>query len=307
MKLSLSRKKTIPEEATTKVLAKTYPTGEKKGKEKSKEVEKKKEEPKELVAVKKSNQNETVLRPAAAAEFAAMVAREIVKTLSFSNLRLKPFAKDVPIVQIKDIPAPEGENLILVDTSVLIDGRILPIVNSGFTAGTLLVPEFVLGEIQHIADSSDSLRRAKGRRGLEVVNKLTTQKVNELVVTKIIKDDVPEVKEVDHKLAALAKQWRTKLLTVDFNLAQLARAESIKVLNINDLANAIKLALIPGEELSIKITHEGKERTQGVGYLTDGTMVVVEDAKDKVGLEIVVVLSKVHQTAAGQLFFARLK
>ncbi len=266
-----------------------------------------KEESKTLVPVKKPSSSETVLRPAAAAEFAAMVAREIVKNLSFSNLRLKPFAKDTPIIQIKDIPAPEGENLIMVDTSVLIDGRILPIVNSGFMAGTLLIPEFVLGEIQHIADSSDSLRRAKGRRGLEVVNKLTTQKVNELLVTKIIKDDVPEVKEVDHKLAALARQWKTKLLTVDFNLAQLARAESIRVLNINDLANAIKLSLIPGEEVVVKITHEGKERAQGVGYLPDGTMVVVEDAKTKVGLDVVVVLSKVHQTAAGQLFFGRLK
>lgn len=240
-------------------------------------------------------------------EFAAMVAREIVKTISFQNLRIRPFARDLHIEEIKDIPAPEGENLILIDTSVLIDGRILPIVNSGFMAGTLLVPEFVLGEIQHIADSSDSLRRAKGRRGLEVINKLTTQKTNELIVTKIIKDDVPSVKEVDHKLAALAKQWKTKLLTVDFNLAQLARAEGIKVLNINDLANAIKLSLIPGEELVIKITHEGKEREQGVGYLPDGTMVVVENAKDKVGIDVVALLSKVHQTAAGQLFFAKLK
>lgn len=300
MKLSLSNKKTKKDQGTESVQ-------DKKPKEKPKEIEKDKEEPKTLMPVKKTSQSDTVLRPAAAAEFAAMVAREIVKNLSFSNLRLKPFARDVPIAQIKDIPAPEGENLILVDTSVLIDGRILPIVNSGFMAGTLLVPEFVLGEVQHIADSSDSLRRAKGRRGLEVINKLTTQKTNELVVTKIIKDDPPDIKEVDHKLAALAKQWKTKLLTVDFNLAQLARAESIKVLNINDLANAIKLSLIPGEELAIKITHEGKERAQGVGYLPDGTMVVVEDARTKVGLDVMVVLSKVHQTAAGQLFFARLK
>jgi uncharacterized protein YacL len=272
----------------------------------SKELENQTSDMKTLASVKKPAGSESVARPAAA-EFAAMVAREIVKTLTFSNLRLKPFAKDLEIIQIKDIPAPEGENLILVDTSVLIDGRILPIVNSGFIAGTLLIAEFVLGEIQHIADSSDSLRRAKGRRGLEVVNALTNQKVNDLVVTKIIKDDVPEIKEVDRKLAGLAKQWKTKLLTVDYNLAQLARAQTVKVLNIHDLANAMKLSLIPGEELTIKITHEGKERDQGVGYLSDGTMVVVEDAKTKVGLDVVVVLSKVHQTAAGQLFFARLK
>jgi len=239
------------------------------------------------------------------ADFAAMVAREIVKNLS--SLRVRPFPRDVHIQEIKDIPAPEGENLILVDTSVCIDGRILSVVNSGFLAGTLLIPEFVLGEIQHIADSSDSLRRAKGRRGLDVVNKLMVQKVNDLVVTKIIKDDAPTVVEVDHKLAALAKQWKTKLITVDFNLAQLARAEGVKVLNLHDLAQAIKLSIIPGEELTIKITHEGKERQQGVGYLADGTMVIVENAKDKVGIDIVVVISKVLNTPAGQLFFARLK
>jgi uncharacterized protein YacL len=251
---------------------------------------------------KEAKSQPTVIR-SNPAEFAAMVAREIVK--NFSSLRVRP--RDIHIDEIKDIPAPEGENLILVDTSVLIDGRILPIVNSGFLAGTLLVPEFVLGEVQHIADSSDSLRRAKGRRGLEVVSKMMSQKANDVVVTKVIKDDAPTVSEVDHKLIALAKQWKTKLLTVDFNLAQLARVEGVKVLNVHDLGQAIKLSIIPGEELAIKITHEGKEREQGVGYLPDGTMVVVENAKEKVGVDIVVVISKVHQTSAGQLFFARLK
>ncbi len=257
---------------------------------------------------KRSSVSDIVLRPpVAAAEFAAMVAREIVKTLSFSNLRIKSRSTDISMIELKDVPAPEGEHLILVDTSALIDGRILPVVNSGFMTGTLLVPEFILGEIQHIADSSDALRRAKGRRGLEVVNKLSSQKANELVKVIIVTDAVPEIQEVDQKLVSLAKYWNTKLLTIDFNLAQLARVHGVKVLNIHDLANALKLSLIPGEEITVKITHAGKERKQGVGYLSDGTMVVVEDAQDKVGIDVVTVLSKVHQTPAGQLFFARLK
>lgn len=236
-------------------------------------------------------------------EFAQLVAREIVKSLG----KLRPFSRELPMEEFKDIPVPSGEHLLLVDTSVLVDGRILPIVNSGFLTGTLVVPEFILGEIQHIADSSDSLRRAKGRRGFEVINKVKAQRVNELVKTNIVKDDLAEVKEVDHKLVRLAKLWKAKLLTVDFNLAQLARTQGVKVLNINDLAQAIKLSIIPGEELSVKITHQGKEREQGVGYLTDGTMIVVDNARDKVGVDVIVVVSKVHQTPAGQLFFARLK
>ncbi len=239
-------------------------------------------------------------------DFAKVVAREIVKNLG--NLgRLRPFNREMPLSEFKDISIPAGENLILVDTSVLVDGRILPIVNSGFLTGTLVIAEFVLGEVQHIADSSDSLRRAKGRRGLEVVNKVKAQRVNELVKIKIVKDDLVDVKEVDHKLVRLAKLWKAKLMTVDFNLAQLARAQGVKVFNINDLAQAIKLSIIPGEELTVKITHPGKERDQGVAYLSDGTMIVVDNAREKVSLDVVVVISKVHQTPAGQLFFARLK
>ncbi len=239
-----------------------------------------------------------------AREFAQIVAREIVKNLG----RLRPpFNRDAPPEELKDIAVPEGENLILVDTSVLVDGRILPIVNSGFLTGTLVIAEFILGEVQHIADSSDSLRRAKGRRGLEVIGKIKSQHANERVKTIIVKDDLVDVKEVDHKLVRLAKLWKAKLLTVDFNLASLARAQGVKVLNINDLAQAIKLSIIPGEELTVKITHPGKEREQGVGYLPDGTMIVVDNAREKVGLDVVVVISKVHQTPAGQLFFARLK
>lgn len=246
--------------------------------------------------------------------FTKALAAEIVKGLAsfrFSQI----WTKHEPESATIDSKAPElGENPILVDTSVLIDGRILTIVNSEFLTGTLLIPQFILAEVQHIADSSDSLRRSKGRRGLDVISKLKWQKANPLVKIKIIDDDPQLVKEVDHKLVDLAKKWKVlpggkniRLLTVDFNLAHIARAQGVPVLNVFDLAQALKLTLIPGEELTIKISHEGKERQQGVGYLADGTMVVVDDARDKVGSDLQVVVTKIHQTPAGQLFFARLK
>jgi len=255
-------------------------------------------------------------------EFTRALAEEIVKGLtSFGKLTTRPFARlqapersdggqarrDPTVETEEEHPTDLGEHPILVDTSVLIDGRILPIVNSGFVVGTLIIPQFVLGEVQHIADSSDSLRRAKGRRGLDIANKLKGQKVNSLVKTIIIGDDVREVTEVDHKLVAMARRRKTRLLTVDFNLASLARSQGVKVLNVNDMAQALKVMLQPGEEVSIKITHEGKEREQGVGYLEDGTMVVVEHARDRVGQNVVAIVTKVHQTPAGQLFFAKLK
>jgi uncharacterized protein YacL len=246
--------------------------------------------------------------------FTKALAEEIVKGLtSFSKFTTRFRHEEAP--PVGEEKAPDlGDHPVLVDTSVLVDGRILPIVNSGFLTGTLLIPQFVMGEVQHIADSSDSLRRAKGRRGLDVLGKLKWQKANPLLKVKFISDDLPEVKEVDHKLIALAKKWQKlaqgkyiRLLTVDFNLAHLARAQGVSVLNVVDIAQALKLTLVPGEELVIKIAHEGKERIQGVGYLGDGTMVVVDDAKDKVGMDITVVVTKIHQTPAGQLFFARLK
>ena len=238
--------------------------------------------------------------------FTQALAREIVKNLTtIGQITTGPFRRSFE--KRKKIQTSLGDNPILIDTSVLIDGRILPIVNSGFMGGTLVIPEFVLRELQHIADDPDTLRRAKGRRGLDVVSKLKSQKVNRLVSVKITKEDEEDIKEVDHKLVSLAKRHHARLLTVDFNLAQLSRAQGIKVLNVNDLAQAIKIALVPGENFVIKITHEGKEREQGVGYLTDGTMVIVDNARDKVGLDVDIVVTKVHQTPAGQLFFARMK
>lgn len=242
------------------------------------------------------------------AEFTRALAAEIVKNLqNIGRFTARPFIRR---------PKPNGkeevlgEYPILVDTSVLIDGRILAVANSGFITGTLIIPQFVLGELRHIADSDDSLRRAKGRRGLDIVNKLKGQKANKLLRVKFVSADPGEMKEVDAKLVHLAKRWanqKTRLLTVDFNLAHVARAQGVKVMSVNDIAQALKVSLMPGEEFTVRITHEGKERAQGVGYLPDGTMVVVDNARDRVGQDILVIVTKVHQTPAGQLFFARLK
>lgn len=243
-------------------------------------------------------------------EFTKALADEIVKGLTnISRFTTGRFGKHE---EVHDSSEPEkqfnpGERPILIDTSVLIDGRILPVVNSGFLSGTLLIPHFVLGEVQHIADSADTLKRTKGRRGLEVVNKLKGQRANPFIKTIIISEDQLQIKEVDHKLVALAKRWHARLLTVDFNLAHVARAQGVQVLNVTDIAQALRVSLVPGEEMTLKISHVGKEREQGVGYLADGTMIVVDNAKEKVGQEVVVVVTKVHNTPAGQLFFARLK
>jgi len=260
---------------------------------------------KEIEIPKKRSSFESFTKPTA--EFTKALADEIVKRLTFGRYPTQTGKPQEP-----EKPPELGEYPILVDTSVLIDGRILPIVNSGFLTGTLLIAQFVLGEVQHIADSSEAIRRTKGRRGLDVVGKLRWQKANPLLKTKIIEHDLPEVKEVDHKLVALARKWHVisphiRLLTVDFNLAHLARAQSVNVLNVHDMGQALKVSLVPGEELTIKIAHAGKEQAQGVGYLTDGTMVIVDNTADKVGVDVVAVVVKIHHTPAGQLFFARLK
>jgi uncharacterized protein YacL len=267
------------------------------------------------ICVMKKTQNTKVQPPAPNPAFTKALAREIVKNLvAIGQFTARPFTRDHDGKEIEEKPPELGENPVLVDTSILIDGRILPIVNSGFLTGTLIIPQFILGEVQHIADSDDSLRRAKGRRGLDIVGKLKWQRANALCKAIFVSDDIPAIKEVDQKLIALAKKWRNlpngrhiRLLTVDFNLAHLARAQGVAVLSVHDMAQALKLSIVPGEEMTIKIAHIGKEREQGVGYLSDGTMIIVDNAKDKVGADIAVVVTKIHQTPAGQLFFARLK
>lgn len=192
---------------------------------------------------------------------------------------------------------------VLLDTSVIIDGRIADICRTGFIQGELVVPLFVLNELQHVADSADTLRRNRGRRGLEILRQLQEESP---VPVRITDAEVPEVREVDDKLIALAKELGASILTNDYNLNRVAELQSVSVLNVNELANAVKTVLLPGEAFAIHILQEGKEPNQGVGYLDDGTMVVVEDGAEHLGETLDVTVSKVLQTAAGRMIFARL-
>jgi uncharacterized protein YacL len=196
-----------------------------------------------------------------------------------------------------------GRRPVLLDTSVIIDGRIADISRTGFIEGEMLVPRFVLNELQHIADSSDPLRRNRGRRGLDMLRRLQDESVTPVRVTDM---DVEGVREVDDKLVLLAKQLHCPIVTNDYNLNRVAELQGVRVLNINELANAVKALFLPGESLDVRIIQEGKEIGQGVGYLDDGTMVVVEDGSSRIGREVKVVVTKVLQTAAGRMLFARL-
>ncbi len=191
---------------------------------------------------------------------------------------------------------------IFLDTSVIIDGRIADIARTGFIQGELIVPLFVLNELQHIADSSDTLRRNRGRRGLEILRQLQEEAP---VPVRITNEDAPSVREVDDKLISLAREHNGSILTNDYNLNRVAELQGIQVLNVNELANAVKTILLPGETFSIHVLQEGKEYDQGVGYLDDGTMVVVEGGRPYIGQTIEVVVNKVLQTAAGRMIFAR--
>lgn len=191
---------------------------------------------------------------------------------------------------------------VLLDTSVIIDGRIADVSRTGFIQGTMLVPRFVLNELQHIADSSDSLRRNRGRRGLEMLNKLQKDSTVPILITDM---DIDGVREVDDKLVLLAKQLRCAIVTNDYNLNRVAELQGVTVLNVNELANAVRTIYLPGESIEVKVIQEGKELGQGVGYLDDGTMVVVEEGRRRIGSAVPVVVTKVLQTAAGRMIFAR--
>jgi uncharacterized protein YacL len=195
-----------------------------------------------------------------------------------------------------------GGPWIVVDTSVLIDGRIAEIVESGFIVGTLVVPRFVLEELQHIADSSDTLRRNRGRRGLEILSRMQH---DPRTTIEIADDAAPGVAEVDAKLVELAKGRSRLVLTNDFNLNRVAELQGVRVMNINSLANAVKPAVLPGEELHIKVIQEGKEAGQGVGFLDDGTMVVVEGGARLIDRDLDVSVTRVLQTVAGRMIFAQ--
>lgn len=192
----------------------------------------------------------------------------------------------------------------VLDTSVIIEGRIADICDSGFIEGDLIVPRFVLNELQFLADSSDSMKRLRGRRGLDVLNHM--QKSSNINI-EIVEQDFPKIKGVDGKLVALAKQLNAKLLTNDYNLNKVAQLQGVRVLNINELANAMKPVVLPGEQMTVKIIREGKETGQGVGYLDDGTMIIVDSGQKMLNMNVDVVVTSVLQTTAGRMIFSELK
>lgn len=222
----------------------------------------------------------------------------------FQNLRTRIFPKETA----EDCEAtPESEtrlSAVLLDTSVIIDGRIADICRTGFIQGELIVPLFVLNELQHVADSAEALRRNRGRRGLEILRQLQEDSP---VPVRLTDADMIAVREVDDKLIALAKEIGAFILTNDYNLNRVAELQDVTVLNVNELANAIKTVLLPGETFVIHVLQAGKEHNQGVGYLDDGTMVVVEDGAAYMDRSVSVTVSKVLQTAAGRMIFARPK
>ncbi|HXF61111.1 MAG TPA: PIN domain-containing protein [Caldilineaceae bacterium] len=206
-----------------------------------------------------------------------------------------PAVKVTPGLPVASQPA------LLLDTSVIIDGRIADVADTGFLLGRLMVPRFVLNELQYIADSSDTLRRNRGRRGLEMLDRLQQ---SDNIQIEFLDMDPQDAQQVDDKLISLARDLGAAIITNDYNLNRVARLQGVKILNINELANAVKSVFLPGEELPIKIIQMGKEIGQGVGYLEDGTMVVVENGRQFLNQEVLVQVTKVLQTNAGRLVFA---
>ncbi len=193
---------------------------------------------------------------------------------------------------------------IILDTSAIIDGRIADVSQTGFLSGTFVIPHFVLDELRHIADSSDPLRRNRGRRGLEMLNKLRKEST---VPVQVIEADGGDIVEVDGRLVKLAKSLHASIVTTDFNLNRVAEFQGVKVLNINELANALKPVVLPGEEMAVKVIQEGREVGQGVGFLDDGTMIVVEGGRRHINSTVEVQVVRVLQTAAGRIVFAQPK
>ncbi len=233
----------------------------------------------------------------------------VVLTLIFSYLGAimalrgkDEFNLIIPYVRFKrqDVKA----DIILVDTSALIDGRIVDLYRTKFLDGRMVVPRFVLQELQRIADSEDHVKREKGRRGMEILRIMQKDTAMDL---RVHDDDIPAVTDVDSKLVRLAKILDARICTLDYNLNRVASIEGISILNINDLVNAVKIVLFPGEELEIRLVKEGKEPNQAIGYIDDGTMVVVSDARELIGEKVKISVSSMLQTQAGRMVFAKLK
>ncbi len=193
---------------------------------------------------------------------------------------------------------------IIIDTSAIIDGRIADIATTGFLQGTIVVPRFILDELRYIADSPDSLRRNRGRRGLDILTRLQKEAP---IPVRVVDDDFQDARDVDAKLIRLAQKLNAPILTNDFNLNRIAELENVKILNVNNLANAVKVVILPGEEMAVRIIQEGKEMGQGVGFLDDGTMVVVEGGRRYLNEQLEVIVTRVLQTVAGRMIFAQPK
>jgi uncharacterized protein YacL len=203
-----------------------------------------------------------------------------------------------------DMEKRDKHSLKILDTSVIIDGRVADICQTGFLEGTIVIPQFVLSELQHIADSSDALKRNRGRRGLDILNRIQKELSVKVEIHEV---DFEDIAEVDSKLVKLAKLTDGVVVTNDFNLNKVCELQNVAVLNINDLANAVKPVVLPGEEMSVQVIKDGKEHHQGVAYLDDGTMIVVEDGRDFIGKRIDVLVTSVLQTSAGRMIFAKPK
>lgn len=204
----------------------------------------------------------------------------------------------------EDEVANMGKEFKILDTSVIIDGRVADICQTGFLDGTIIIPQFVLEELQHIADSSDVLKRNRGRRGLDILNRIQKELP---VKVEIYEGDFEEISEVDSKLVKLAKLMSGYVVTNDYNLNKVCELQGVSVLNINDLANAVKPVVLPGEEINVQVIKDGKEQNQGVAYLDDGTMIVVEEGRNYIGKHIDVLVTSVLQTSAGRMIFAKPK
>ncbi len=247
------------------------------------------------------------LVPELGIEAASVIKLVIVLVLSYVGMVFSMRGRDefnIIIPYVKFERQDQKDNVLLLDTSVIIDGRILDICQTKFVEGRFVVPKFVLKELQQVADSQDALKRNRGRRGLDILNKL---KKTPSVSVRIHEEDFPEISSVDEKLVKLAKLLGAEVLTTDFNLNKVAEFQGVTILNINDLANALRPVVLPGEMLEVKLIKEGKEHNQAIGYLNDGTMVVVDNARRVMGNTQRVVVTSVLQTAAGRMIFGRLE
>lgn len=234
----------------------------------------------------------------------ALNNKDNIVTFFSSRKKFSKYKEDMIVENQGFNPDQEGTNPKILDTSVIIDGRIKDILETGFIEGELIVPIFVLEELQHIADSEKDIRRIKGRRGLDVLKLIQSQPG---IKVRISSERYPQIEQVDSKILKLAIDLNAKVLTNDYNLNKVAKVQGIDVLNINELANAMKPIVFPGESMQVQILKEGKEANQGVAYLDDGTMVVVENGRDHIGEEVSTTVTSVLQTAAGKMIFVRIK